>query len=472
MQTTFKMLIDGQLVDGEAGTLGVVNPATEEVFAECPVASEAQMNAAVAAAKRAQVTWAKTPLAQRRAAIAAYADKIEANADEIARVLTTEQGKPLGDSHGEIWLLVATLRHFNKIDLPVDVIEDSAARRIEVHYMPLGVVVGIQPWNFPLGLIGNKLPAALLTGNTIVLKPAPTTPLSTLMLAELAAEVFPAGVINVIADRNDLGGPLSMHPDVAKVSFTGSIATGKKVAAAAASSLKRITLELGGNDPAIVLGDVDPKAIAPGLFISSMANSGQVCVALKRAYVHDDVYDAVVDELAELARNAVVDEGIAQGVQFGPIQNRAQYEKVKEYLDIAKRDGKIAAGGEVPDRPGFFVRPTIVRDIENDSALVQEEQFGPILPLVRFTDADEAIRMANDTRFGLAASVWSADEARAEEIALQLQAGTVWINQHLDLGPDIPLPAAKESGLGVELTVEGLKDFCQMTVLNRRKIAA
>jgi acyl-CoA reductase-like NAD-dependent aldehyde dehydrogenase len=468
MAQTFKLLIDGALVDGER-TIDVLNPATEEVVAPCPVASRAQLDDAVSAAQAAQKLWSRTTLEERRMVLSAVADRIEGGREELARILTAEQGKPLGDSYWEIDFLCATIRHFLTYDLPVEINEDSATRRVEIHYRPLGVVAGIIPWNFPLGLIGNKLPPALLAGNSLIIKPAPTTPLATLLLGELIADVVPKGLITIIADANDLGDVLTRHPGIAKVSFTGSTATGKKVMEAAAGGLKRVTLELGGNDPAIVLDDANPKDVAAGLFQSSFANSGQVCVAVKRAYVHEAIYEEVVDELTALASEAVVGDGSQQGVRFGPIQNRQQYEKALHFLEVARRDGKITAGGGPVDGPGFFMRPTIVRDIEDGSPLVDDEQFAPILPVIRFSDEDDAIRRANASDLGLGASVWSGSAERAHAVASQIEAGTVWVNQHLDLGPSIPLAPAKQSGFGVEMGYEGLKHFTQTMVINTRK---
>jgi acyl-CoA reductase-like NAD-dependent aldehyde dehydrogenase len=299
-----------------------------------------------------------------------------------------------------------------------------------------------------------------------VLKPAPSTPLSTLKLAELAADIVPPGVLNVIADANDLGGALTRHPDVRKITFTGSTATGKKVMASAAETLKRVTLELGGNDPAVVLDDADPKTTAKGIFQSAFQNSGQVCFAIKRAYVHDSIYDAVCEELASLADAAIVDDGMKQGTQYGPVQNKLQFERVKELLEDSRTAGKVIAGGKILDRPGYFVAPTIVRDIADGARLVDEEQFGPILPVVRYSDLSDAIRHANETTFGLGASVWSSDRRRAYDVAVRIEAGTVWVNKHLDLPVNVPITGAKESGIGVEQTQQGLEEFTQLSVIN------
>jgi acyl-CoA reductase-like NAD-dependent aldehyde dehydrogenase len=273
-------------------------------------------------------------------------------------------------------------------------------------------------------------------------------------------------VVNVIADNNDLGPQLTSHPDVAKVAFTGSIATGKRIAASGADTLKRLTLELGGNDPAIVLEDVDIKRTAKSIFNNAFLNNGQVCVAIKRAYVHEAIYDAICDELAALAQAAVVGDGSQEGTRLGPIQNRAQYEKIKSFIDSARADGKIIAGGEVMEREGYFVRPTIVRDVTDGHRVVDEEQFGPILPVIRFSNVEDAIASANAGVSGLGGSVWSSDLARATEIAGRIESGQVWVNQHLAVGPHIPMAGFKSSGLGVEQSVEGLAEFTQLQVIN------
>ena len=300
-------------------------------------------------------------------------------------------------------------------------------------------------------------------------KPAPTTPLTTLKFGELCAEILPAGVVNIIVDQNDLGAALTGHPDVAMVAFTGSTVTGRKVMETAAGSLKRLTLELGGNDAAIVLDDVDPKEVASKIYAAATLNSGQICLAIKRLYVHDSLYDAFCDELGKLARETVVGDGLEQGTQMGPIQNKQQFERVKDYLEDARRHGKVVAGGGVLEREGYFVQPTIVRDISDNARLVREEQFGPILPVLRYSDIDEVIERVNDTEFGLGGSVWSSDRDRAFGVAVRIDSGTVWVNKHLDMGPDTPYGGAKQSGIGVEMGREGLNEFTQATIINMAK---
>ena len=463
----YKILIDGRLVAGD-DSIDVINPATEEVLAACPRASVNQLNEAVAAAKAAFPAWSARPIEERRQMIGKMADAMEGAKVELARLLTQEQGKPLAEAMGEVEATILWFRELKEHDLPVKVIEDTDTRRIEQHRRALGVVGAIIPWNFPLLVVAFKVPFALLAGNTIVLKPSPTTPLSTLKIGELVADILPPGVLNIITDANELGDKLSSHPDVAKISFTGSTETGKKVMANAVASIKRLTLELGGNDAAIVLPDVDPAKAAKGIYSGAMTNAGQVCLAIKRVYVHTDVYDSVCDELAKLADAAVVDDGLSQGVEMGPLQNSKQYEKVLGFLKDAETDGTIVTGGVV-DRPGYFVRPTIVRDITDGHRLVDEEQFGPILPLIRFDNIEDALARANASPWGLGGSVWSSDRNSAHDIAKRMEAGSVWINQHLDIGPHIPFGGAKQSGVGVEYGEEGLLEFTQLHVINEAK---
>jgi len=466
--TEFSLLIDGNLVEG-TGTLDVINPATGRTLTAAPRADRAQLDQAVAAAKTAFPLWSATPLRQRAALLVKLAEALEAEQGAFTRLLTQEQGKPLPQARWEIDWAIGAIRYFATLDLPTEVLKEDATQKVVRQHKPLGVVAAITPWNFPVVLLIMKVAPALLAGNTVVAKPAPTTPLTTLRFGELCARILPAGVVNVIVDQNDLGTALSSHPDVAKVAFTGSTATGKKVMASAAGTLKRLTLELGGNDAAIVLQDIDPKDVAPKLYAAATFNAGQACIAIKRLYVHDSIHDAVCDELGRLARETVVGDGLEQRTQMGPIQNQAQFEKVKGFLEDARQNGKIVAGGGVLEREGYFVQPTVVRDIPDNARLVREEQFGPVLPVLRYSDIDEVIARANDTEFGLGGSVWSSDRNRAFEVAARINAGTVWVNKHLDLGPDIPYAGAKQSGIGTELGREGLEEFTQATIINVAK---
>lgn len=464
----FKLLINGRLISG-AATLAVLNPATEEVLAEAPRADIAQLNAAIAAAKAAFPAWSAKPTGERGALLGKLADALEAKKEEFARLLTQEQGKPLAEAQWEIDFSVSVIRHHASLDLQIEVLKEDATQKIVLQHMPLGVVAAIVPWNFPMLLLVIKVAPALLAGDTLVAKPAPTTPLTTLRFGEICAEVLPAGVVNIIVDQNDLGAALSSHADVAKVAFTGSTATGKKVMGGAAATLKRLTLELGGNDAAIVLDDVDPVEVAPKLFAAAMMNAGQVCLGAKRIYVHESQYDQICDELGRLARESVVDDGLKQGAQIGPLQNKAQFEKVKGFLEDAKRNGKIVAGGEVLDRKGYFIQPTIVRDIADDARLVKEEQFGPVLPVLRYSDLNDAIARTNDSEYGLGGTVWGKNLDRAFQVAARIETGTVWINRFLDVPPDVSFGGAKQSGIGRELGREGLEAFTQPKIINMAK---
>ena len=460
----FDLVINGKLVPG-AARLDVVNPATGKVFVSCARADKAQLEEAIAAAKAAFPAWSRKPIAERRQFLLKIADAVEARSAEFARLLTQEQGKPLAMAQREMKGAVASIRRYAELDLPTRVIKETEREKVVRQQAPLGVVAAITAWNFPMTLTMNKVPPALLAGNTVVLKPAPTTPLTSLLFGELCLSILPPGVLNVIADQNDLGAVLTSHPDVAKITFTGSTATGKRVMESAASTLKRVTLELGGNDPAIVLPDANIPEIAPKIFQCAMHNSGQVCIAIKRVYVHESQYDQMCEELAKQAAKVVLGNGLDEGVTMGPVQNKAQFEKVQGFLRDAHENGKVIAGGKALDRDGYFIEPTIVRDIPDSARLVREEQFGPVLPVLKYTDVDDAIARANSTEYGLGGSVWSSNTDRAFEVAQQIQSGTVWVNKHLEVPPEGPFGGAKQSGFGCELGQEGLEEFTQTRII-------
>lgn len=466
-----KLLINGVLVPGALAT-DIVNPSTGTLLAQAPRASERQLDEAVAAAKFAFTSWSRSSHADRQAVLLSIAEAVDENLPELGRILTLEQGKPLQAAIGEAKRLAAAFRHFARVEPTEEVLKDDANRKIEVRRRSLGVVGAIAPWNVPLAMIGFKVPPALITGNTVVLKPAPTTPLSTLYFASLVAKLVPPGVLNVIADAGELGAQMTAHRDIAKITFTGSTATGRRVMASAAETLKRITLELGGNDPAIVLADVDPKVVAPKLFNAAFRNTGQLCIAVKRVYAHAAIYDALCDELAALAAKAKIGDGFDPDVEFGPLQNETQYNLVAGLIEEARTVGRVIAGGVETGRPGYFIRPTIVRDISDGTRLVDEEQFGPVLPIVKFTDLSDVVRRANTLPFGLGASIWSVDPEVGHSLAAQIESGTVWINHHGELAPDVPFAGAKTSGFGVELGQEGLREFTQLQVINSAKPAS
>ena len=461
----YPMLINGQMLTSDTW-VEVINPATEEVFARVPHATGTHLNKSVAAANSAQKQWAKTTMAERRAKIEELSAAVAANEAEFARIITSEQGKPLPEAIGEVQWSAGYLAHTATLELPDRVIQDDAEFFIETRHKPLGVVAGIIAWNFPLLLCAWKIGPALMAGNALILKPAPTTPVTALKLAELCAKIFPAGLVNIITDNNDLGPKMTAHKGISKIGFTGSSETGKRIMASAADTMKRVTLEMGGNDPTIVMPDVDVRATAEKVYGGAFMNAGQVCLAVKRAYVHETVYDEFCDALTDIASRAVVGDGSQQGTTIGPIQNKAQFEKVKGYLEDAKTDGKIIAGGDTVGGKGYFVMPTIVRDVTDGHRIVDEEQFGPILPVIKFSDIEDVLARANNSDYGLGGSVHSADVEGATDIAGRIETGTVWVNQQLNIGPHIPMAGFKGSGLGVEQSTEGLAEYTQMQVVN------
>lgn len=464
--TDFSLTIDGDPVTTKT-LLDVINPATGQVFARCPEAGTAELDRAVDAARRAFPAWRDLTYEARAARITGFCDALRAHQDSLARLLTLEQGKPLGQAKDEIGRAATQSEGLTRIPIVPQVLEDSDQRRIELQFVALGVAGIITPWNAPINLAAGPLTSALYTGNTVILKPSPFTPLCTLKMGELAREHFPPGVVNVLAGGDDLGRALTAHPGIDKIAFTGSVEAGKSVMASAAQTLKRVTLELGGNDAAIVLDDVDPKTVAPKLFFASFVNSGQVCMAIKRIYVHEDVYDAVCDALVDEARKAKVGSGLDPQTQLGPIQNRPQYDRVVGLLEDVKRSGaRILAGGEVPAGDGYFVSPTIVADVDDQSRIVREEQFGPIVPVLKFRDEADAIRRANDTRYGLSGSVWSRNPERAAALASRLEVGTAWVNQHRATSATVPFGGAKESGIGRVYSEMGLKAYLEPRVVS------
>lgn len=463
----YNPIIDGEQIEGIA-SLDVLNPATGKVFASIDRASREQAISVIATAKVAQVSWAKNPVSERRKLLHKLADAIQERALEIATILVKEQGKPLPHATGEVQYATTFVRYFADMEIPTEVVQDDQAMRVEVHHKPLGVVVGITPWNFPFLIPVYKLAPSLLMGNAFILKPAPTTPLSAAILAEIAADIFPKGLVSLVVDDNELGPVFSEHPDVAKISFTGSTPTGRRIMEASASTLKRLTLELGGNDAGIVLADADIEKTARAVTASAFGNAGQVCIALKRLYVPEAIYEPMIQALAIEIGKIKVGDGLDQGSSMGPVQNKMQYSKAKDYLAIAKRDGRIVVGGNAPEGDGLFVEPTLVRDISDGSPLVDEEQFAPILPVICYSasELDAVIERINASEFGLGGSVWSSNIPAAVEIAHKIESGTVWINQHSHLAPHIPFGGAKQSGLGREFGPQWMLEFSQTVVIS------
>lgn len=455
----FTLTIDGAAVDTDA-RVDIINPATGSPFASAPCAGTEELDRAVTAAKRAFPGWKALGWEGRREILIQAAKAIEPHVDALAALFVAEQGRPTALAKGEVQMGAWWLKSVARQDLADKIVEDSDARRVVIKHEPLGVVAAIVPWNFPFLLAMWKIAPALLAGNTMVLKPSPYTPLCTLKLAELWRDILPAGVYNVISGDDALGPLMTAHPGFAKISFTGSTATGKRVMEAASRDLKRITLELGGNDAAIILPDVNVAEVAPKLFFGSFYNSAQVCIATKRMYIHAEIYDAMRDEFHRLAREAVVGDGSQQGVQYGPVQNRAQYDRVRGLIDGARAAGlKLLEGSAVPEGAGYFIPLTLVDNPPEDADVVTEEAFGPILPLLRFSSIDEVVERANNCDYGLAGAVWSADIDQAVAVAERLETGTVWINDNFQNGPHIPFAGAKQSGFGIENGAEGLREY-------------
>ena len=465
----YTMTIDGEAVTSPI-SFEAYNPATEEIIATVPEASREQLDSAVSAARRAFPEWAARPVEERQALVAKIGDVIEENAEDLMRLLTREQGKARAGAEWEIGGSALWCREIATQSLPVEVVEKSEGRTVETRRVPIGVVGGITPWNFPVLLAIWKIAPALVAGNTMVLKPSPYTPLCTLKLCELLRDVLPAGVLNIVSGGNDLGAWITTHPDIRKISFTGSTATGRKIMESASGNLKRITLELGGNDPAIVLPDVDIEKTAKELFWAAFQNSAQFCVAAKRLYIHEDIYDELSAALVEYAKTVKVGDGAQQGTDLGPIQNSMQFEKLKNLLAHAHESGqRFLLGGEVADGKGYFVPITIVDNPPEDSRVVVEEAFGPVLPLLKFNDIEDVIRRANHTEYGLAASVWARDTKQAKKIAERIEAGTVWINEIHSFSPHVVFGGHKQSGIGIENALEGLAEYTNAQTVVTRK---
>lgn len=440
----------------------VRNPSTGDVVGRMPLASPVDLDAAVQSAAQAFESWKNVPTAERAEVCRRIASAIEVNSEELAKLLTLEQGKPLGGlgSKYEIGGAVAWTRYTAEIELPVEVLQDGPEGRVELHRKPIGVIGSITPWNWPVMIACWHIIPAVRTGNTVVIKPSPNTPLSTIRLVQLMNEILPPGVVNALTGESEIGAAMSCHPGIAKITFTGSTATGRRVMESAASSLKRLTLELGGNDAGIVLPDVDPKSIAEGLFWGAFINSGQTCACLKRLYVHDSIYDDVCRELVAYARAIHMGDGLLETSALGPLQNRMQYDIVSSFVDEARtKGGRVLLGGNPPDGPGFFYPVTLVADVDHGCRLVDDEQFGPALPIIRYHDVAEVVAKANDSSMGLGGSVWGKDLERAKAVASQLECGSVWINKHGAIQPNAPFGGVKQSGFGVEFASDGLKEF-------------
>ena len=464
----YDLIIDGGRVPA-GSSFSVINPANETIVGECPIATREQLDAAVSAAAKAFESWSQTSDEEREAACGRLVEVLNNNAEELARLLTQEQGKPLNGagSRFELGGAAAWAGYTGSLKLPEKVIQDDDNVTIIQRRKPIGVVGSITPWNWPLIIAIWHIVPGLRTGNTVVIKPSPFTPLSTLRMVELMNEVLPAGLVNVVSGGDELGAQLTSHTGIDKIVFTGSIATGKKVMASAAERVVPVTLELGGNDPGILLPGTDPAKYAEGLFFGSMINSGQTCGALKRLYVHEDDLDATTEALVEFSKNIPVGDGMDENSLLGPLQNERQFNKVVELVEDAKANGGTAVvGGEATGGANYFYPVTFVTGVSDGVRLVDEEQFGPVLPIVTYTDLDDAIARSNGTQFGLDASVWGDDRQETARVAAQLEAGTVFENKHAEIAPNIPFGGIKCSGFGVEFGEEGLAAYTSIKIIN------
>jgi len=468
----YKMLIDGIQVAGEEGRFDVINPATGAVFAQCPAGSLGQLDQAVNAAQLAFKSWRHSSHPDRCERLLAIAADIEQEAPSLARLIVLEQGKPLELAFSEVMGAAAWTRYAAGQEIAVERVEETPTQRIELHRKPLGVVASITPWNWPFMIAVWHIMPALRAGNCVISKPSSLTPLSTLGLAEIIARHVPRGVINCVTGEQGFGSAITSHPGIQKIVFTGSTATGQSVMRGAASNLKRLTLELGGNDAAIVLPGTPVEAVAEAIFQAAFLNMGQTCAALKRLYIHESQYEAFADALMHIAARQVVGDGLDAGVTFGPVQNLEQLELVEALVDDARANGaRVLCGGARLDHPGFFYPPTLVADVTDGHRLVDEEQFGPVLPLIAYRDVEDVLKRANAGDMGLGGSVWGPDVEQAQALASRLESGVAWVNCHAQIQPNTPFGGSKMSGFGVEFGLEGLLEFTGQQLLFVRKQA-
>ena len=466
--TAFALTIDGKSAP-TAKTFDVLNPADETVVASCPEGTTQLVDAAIAAARRAFPQWSAVPDAERVAKLNAVADLIEQHHQELAELVVREQGKTLSGPGANLELggAAAWTRVTASLTLPDQVIQDDKTARIVAHRKPVGVVGSITPWNWPLLIAVWHVMPAIRVGCTVVIKPSPFTPLSTLRLVELMNRILPPGVINVVTGGPEVGTHLATHAGIDKIVFTGSIATGRKIMGSGAQTLKRMTLELGGNDAGIVLPGTNIEPLLEKLFWGCFINAGQTCAALKRLYVHADQYEEVVRKFAAYCAGIPVGNGLDPANLIGPVANRMQLDKVVGYVDDARAQGaRVVLGGQKTAGPGYFYPITVLADVSDEMRVVKEEQFGPVIPIVKYATVDEAIARANSLEVGLGGSVWGDDPNAAAKLATRLECGTAWVNQHGALHPMAPFGGVKCSGIGVEFNVDGLKEYTTIQVLN------
>ncbi len=461
----FTLTINGTPTTGD-NWLDVIDPATATVFARCPLATPTHLDAAVAAARAAFPAWAATPVDERAAKLLAFGDALQAHREELGALLSREQGKTVKSAIGEISGAIYWINETAGLRPTTETITGADGATITLRRQPLGVVGSITPWNFPVMIAIWHIIPAMLAGNSVIIKPSPNTPLTTLRLVEIANGILPHGVLNSLTGDVEIGSGMARHAGIDKLVFTGSTPTGKAIMRDGAGNLKRLTLELGGNDAAIVLPDADVDAIAQRLFAASFGNSGQICAAVKRLYVHESVHDALAGKLAALAQAATVGAGDDPASQFGPLQNKKQFDYVRALADDARaQGGRFLSGGTAADGEGYFFPLSVLVDVTDGMRIVDEEQFGPVLPIIRYSDPEDALRRANSSDNGLGGSIWSTDIAAAAAMAERLATGTAWVNDHATISPLVPFGGAKQSGIGVEFGKHGLDEFTQLQTL-------
>lgn len=453
------LLVDGKAITGTGEIINVINPANQQVIAAVSSASIEQLEQTVHAAKHAFISWQHTDEQSISNAFLQIADAVSQQKDEIAKLITQEQGKPLFLAQVEVDLTIGWIRYVAGLEIPVEHCEENG-KHINVYNRPLGVVASVTPWNWPFMIAAWHIFPALKTKNTLVNKPSEFTPLSTIKLVEIINQHLPKGVCSLVLGNGSIGGALTAHPDVKKVTFTGSTQTGQRILQGAIADLKSVVLELGGNDVGIVLADANLDEAVPKIFQSAFLNAGQTCACLKRLYVHESVYDEVVERLVSLINAQIVGDGLDPATTFGPLQNKIQYEKVLALIDDAVSMGAniIRPAQAIPEN-GYFIAPTLVTDLDEQSALVQTEQFGPVLPILKFSHVEDVVKVTNQSEYGLGGSIWTRNIEQAQKLALTMETGTVWINSHSDLSPQVAFGGWKLSGLGYSFGLGGLLQY-------------